>query len=501
MNRFTFSIIIAFLLTGCLSANNSPVSYSAPNILFIMGDDHTTQAISAYGGILAPYAQTRHIDQLAAEGLLFENVYCTNSICSPSRATILTGKYSHKNGVRILGQEFDGSQFTSQSALKQQGYQTAIFGKWHLRSSPTGFDDYKVLPVQGRYQDPQFHVKGSDSLVTYPGWSTDVISQMTLDFLDKREPNKPFFVMTHFKATHDPWASRPPYDTLWQNESLPEPANLYDEYENRSEAARRTTLRLEKINYSTYPHQRIEGADWKTQRGYIYQQYIKSFLRCGRVLDENVGKIIDYLKANNLYDNTIIIYTADQGHFLGEHGFFSKRFFYEEALRMPFIIRYPAWIAPGGRNQDMITNVDFAPTILEMAGVDIPEEVQGRSFLRNIKGETPDDWPQAMYYHYWQHLLHRDVTANYGIRTKNRKLIFYYGLALGLTEYGPTPPEWEMFDLEKDPMEMNNIYHDPAYQDEIKELKNQLIELQKKYDDRGEQYPELMEVQKNHFWE
>ena len=168
---------------------------------------------------------------------------------------------------------------------------------------------------------------------------------------------------------------------------------------------------------------------------------------------------------------------------------------------MPFIIRYPAWIAPGGRNQDMITNVDFAPTILEMAGVDIPEEVQGRSFLRNIKGETPDDWPQAMYYHYWQHLLHRDVTAHYGIRTKNRKLIFYYGLALGLTEYGPTPPEWEMFDLEKDPMEMNNIYHDPAYQDEIKELKNQLIELQKKYDDRGEQYPELMEVKKNHFWE
>lgn len=496
----SWSMFIVLLgLIACNDESSSPGS-SPPNILFIMGDDHTTQAISAYGGFLAEYAKTQHIDQLAEEGMRFDHVYCTNAICSPSRATILTGKYSHLNGVRILGQEFDTSQYTIQRALQTAGYQTAVFGKWHLRSTPAGFDDYKVLPVQGRYQDPQFLVKGRDKLVTYPGWATDVITDMTKEFLQNREDGKPFFVMTHYKATHDPWAARPPYDTLWQHESLPEPPNLYDTYEQRSEAAQRTALKLEMMNQSTYPHDRLENADWKTQRGHIYQQYIKSFLQCGRVLDENVGKLIAFLKEEGLYDNTIIIYTADQGHFLGEHGFFSKRFMYDEALRMPLIIRYPPWIKPGSTNEDMIINADFAPTIAEMAGVSPPEEVQGRSFLAQLKGSTPKDWRQEIYYHYWQHILHRAVAAHIGIRTKEHKLIFYYGLPLGQTDKAPTPPEWELFDLVQDPAEMYNVYGQSNYESITRTLKEQLKTLQVEYLDEGLEYPEMRNVQADYFW-
>ena len=495
-------LILMLLLISCKSTipESTPNRDSRPNILFIMADDHTTQAISAYGGILSEYAQTKHIDQLAAEGMLFRNTFCTNSICSPSRATILTGQYSHKNGVRILGQEFDGSQFTFPQALQQSGYQTGLFGKWHLRSRPTGFDDYKVLPVQGRYQDPEFFVKGQDSLKTFQGWSTDVITEMTTNFLDTRDTSKPFLVMTQFKSTHDPWASRPPYDTLWQNQQLPEPDNLYDEYDNRSQAAKRTTLKLEMINQGTFPHDRLEQADWKEQRGHIYQQYIKAFLRCGRVLDENVGKLVDYLKQNDLYDNTVIIYTADQGHFLGEHGFFSKRFMYDEALRMPLIVRYPSWIRPGSINTDMVINADFAPTILEMAGLEIPEELQGRSFANNLKGQTPEDWRNEIYYHYWQHLLHRDVASHIGIRTNDHKLIFYYGLPLGLTDYPATDPEWEMFDLKSDPGEMYNIYDDSERELLQDSLKHKLKELQIKYDDEGLEYQEMHAVQHQYFW-
>jgi len=306
--------------------------------------------------------------------------------------------------------------------------------------------------------------------------------------------------MTHYKATHDPWDSRPPYDTMWANEDLPEPGNLYDDYQNRSQAAKRTTLKLEMMNQSTFPHQRLQDADWKQQRGHIYQQYIKAFLRCGRVLDENVGKLVEYLKKNDLYHNTLIIYTADQGHFLGEHGFFSKRFIYEEALRMPLIIRYPEWIPAGTTNQDMIINSDFAPTILDIAGVRIPADVQGRSFLPNLQGSTPNDWRNTIYYHYWQHILHRDVAAHIGVRTHDYKLIFYYGLPLGYTQEEATQPEWEMFDLQNDPEEMKNIYQDPQYQQVREDLKQQLKDLQMHYQDEGLQYPEMAEVQRQYFF-
>lgn len=490
--QFLGKMALAAASLGALSSCTGRAK--KPNILFLMGDDHTTQALSCYGGFLAEYAQTQNIDRIAHEGVKLNNCFCTNSICSPSRATILTGLYSHKNGVRCLGQIFDNSQTTFPKLFQHAGYQTAVYGKWHLRSSPTGFDDYKVLPVQGRYQDPQFIVPESEELETIQGWSTDVIADLSIDFIKNRDASKPFLLLTHFKATHDPWDSREPYKSMWKNEKFPEPDNLYDEYKNRSQAAQRTTLKLESINQGTYPHERLPNATWKEQRGFIYQQYIKDFIRCGRVLDENVGRILQALEKEALLDDTIIIYTADQGHFLGEHGFFSKRFMYDQAMRMPFLIRYPRWFKPGSDNNDMISNVDVAPTILDLAGLEIPISMQGRSFKGNLTGQTPHDWPDAVYYHYWQHLLHRDVAAHYGIRTKEKKLIFYYGLPLGQTDYPPTESEWEMFDLANDPHEMNNVYSDPAYAKKVAELKARLKAFQERVEDTDEAYPELQAV-------
>jgi arylsulfatase A-like enzyme len=470
-----------------------------PNILFIMADDHTTQAISCYGGFLAGLVNTRNIDRITREGVMLKNCFCTNSICSPSRATILTGMHSHKNGVRCLGQSLGDSLVTFPELFQQAGYQTAVFGKWHLRSIPRGFDSSKVLQVQGRYKDPQFFINSSKELETVKGWSTDIIADMTMDFIRKRDKNKPFMTLCHFKATHDPWDSREPYKSMFKDIEFPEPDNLYDTYKNRSMAAKNSTLKLEMINQSTYPHDRLKNASWRRQRKHIYQQYIKDFIRCGRTLDENVGRLLDFLDTEGLSENTIVIYTADQGHFLGEHGFFSKRFMYDEAMRMPFLIRYKRWFKPGTINEDMITNVDFAPTLLDMAGIAIPETMQGKSFKNNLLGSTAHDWPKAVYYHYWQHLLHRNVAAHYGIRTKSKKLIFYYGLPLGQTNYKSTQPEWELFDLAEDPHEMKNVYDDPAYSDVIAELKEQLLAMKRQVGDTDEKYPELMKVRRK-YW-
>jgi len=485
--------VVVFLagFSSCAGDGQEP---TRPNILFIMADDHTTQAISCYEGIFAAHAKTVNVDRIAEEGMRFNNAFCTNSICSPSRATILTGKYSHKNGVYRLGQSFDTTQVTTTRIFREAGYQTAVFGKWHLRCTPPDFDDYKVLPVQGRYQDPQFHEKGSDSLVTHQGWSTDIIAGMTMEFLKNRDQDKPFFVMCHFKATHDPWAARPPYDTLFSSEKMPVPDNLFDTYENRAAPSKITTLKLEYMNQGTYPHHRLEGVDELTQRHHIYQQYIRSFLQCGRVLDENVGRLLDFLGKEGLEENTIVIYTADQGHFLGEHGFFSKRFMYEEAIRMPLIVRYPGHIEPGTINNDLVANIDFAPTILSLAALPVPREMQGESIIPLLQGRTPEDWRESIYYRYWQHLLHRNVTAHYGIRTKTHKLIYFHGQPLGITEYPPVKPSWELFDLVNDPSEMNNLYDDPANQDLVKQLKKSLLKLKEQYDDRDEKYPQLMEI-------
>lgn len=482
------------VITILAMTNRSVIADQRPNVLFILADDHTTQAISCYGGPLASYANTKNIDRLASQGVRLTHCFCNNSICSPSRASILTGQYSHQNGVYLLDQGLRDDSPTFPESFRAAGYQTFLFGKWHLVGRPKGFDDYKILPRQGRYQDPQFHTPGTDALQTIEGWSTDVITDLTIDAIRGRDPNRPFLTLCHYKATHDPWASREPQRSLWTEEDLPEPASLLDDYANRGQASQRTTLKLEQINQGTFPHERLENATDEAQRRYIYQQYIKSFLRCGRVLDENVGRLMKFLDEEGLAKNTIVIYTADQGHFLGEHGFFSKRFMYEESMRMPFIVRGPAvgsskLIPAGVTNDDMISNVDFAPTVLTLAGIDVPEAMQGRSFAKNLIGQTPDDWPQAVYYHYWQHLLHRNVTAHYGIRTRDTKLIHFYGLPLGKTTYPATPPEWEMFDLQTDPQEMRNVIDDETYASRKSQMIEMLEDLRKSVGDSSKDYP------------
>jgi len=504
MKRIIFILFtLVFILKGC-SENQASKRQYRPNILFILSDDHTKKAISAYGGIFAEYAATENLDRLAAEGVLFNNVFCTNSICSPSRATILTGTYSHINGVRILNQLFDSSQVTFPKILQASGYKTGVFGKWHLKSTPTGFDDYKVLVEQGRYQDPEFVEKGVDSMVTRKGWSTDVITGLAKEFIrENKDGDEPFFLFCNYKTTHDPWSSRPPYDTLFSNIEIPQPPNFFDTYENRSEAFRRLTLRLELINQGTFPHDRLEGVSDAEQRAYIYQQYIKAFLRCGRVLDENIGSMMDFLEEEGLLKNTIVIYTADQGHFLGEHGFFSKRIMLEEPLGMPLMIRFPDGSELNGKTEDhMITNMDFAPSVLEMAGLEPHARMQGKSFIPLLKGDTSaiHNWRESVYYRYWQHLWHRQVTAHFGIRTDRYKLIFYNGHALGYTDFDPVEPEWELFDLEKDPMEMFNAYDEPEYGDIIFKLKKEILEKQAMYEDLHDEYPEMISIMNDHFW-
>jgi len=496
MNMKLISTAIVFLLLLVACAQKEP---QHPNILFILSDDHAVNAIGCYNKRLSDEVRTPNIDQLAAEGMLFTQTFCTNSICSPSRATIITGKYSHKNGVYCLNQNFDSTQVTSASVLHNAGYQTAVYGKWHLVSRPAGFDDYNVLDEQGRYWNPRYFAKGKDSMAEYKGWVDDVTAKMTMDFIQKRDKNKPFFVMCNFKSVHDPWDTRKPYDTCYQNQFIPEPDNLCDTYENRGEVSKRTTLKLESIDQKTFKHQVLDTKDTCEQRKFVYQQYIKAFLRGANVLDENVGKVVRFLKEQGLDENTIVIYSSDQGHFLGEHGFFSKRFMYEESMQMPLIIRYPGKVKPGTVNSDLVANIDFAPTVIDLAGLEIPKEMQGESLKSLLTEQTPKNWRTGIYYQYWQHLLHRDVAAHYGIRTKTHKLIYFHGQPLGQTDYPPTEPEWEFYDLVNDPVEMYNIYDNPESAKLIKELKSQLLELKKQYDCTDDIYSELFEINRKYY--
>jgi len=492
MHKFHLIIIVStiFLNAGCSREAPKP-----PNILFIMSDDHAVNAVGCYGKRYSELEVSPNIDKLAGEGMRFANCFVTNSICSPSRASILTGKYSHLNGVYCLNQNFR-EQPTSATLLQQAGYQTAVFGKWHLKSMPRGFDDFKVLREQGRYRDPEFVEKGNEDMVEHNGWVDDIVSEMTMAFIKNRSEDQPFFVMCQYKSAHDPWLARPPFDTLWQNIEIPVPDNICDRYENRSEAARRTTLKLEKLDQRTFKHQRLVTEDTCLQRKYVYQQYIKGYLRSARVMDDNVGKLMDFLEKEGLAENTIVIYTSDQGHFLGEHGFFSKRFMYDESMQMPLIVRYPGKIEPGSVREDLVANIDLAPTIVDLARLEIPADMQGISLKNTLYGDPSEPPRDGLYYHYWQHLLHRDVAAHYGIRTRHYKLIYYYGLNLGQTDYPPTPPEWELFDLQRDPDEMYDVYSDPMYSKVVSTLKQKMNALKEQYGDTDDQYPDLEALQK-----
>jgi arylsulfatase A-like enzyme len=472
-----------------------------PNIVFIMCDDHAAPAISAYGGFLAGVAKTPNIDRLAKEGMRFDNCFCTNSICTPSRAVILTGKYSHKNGVKTLDDDFDGSQVTFPKLLQKAGYYTGVIGKWHLKTEPTGFDYYNVLPGQGDYFDPVLKEKGKawqegeEGGQIHKGYVTDVITDISLDFLKNRPKDKPFCLLYQHKAPHDMWEYDEKHAHLYEGIDIPEPDNLFDDYSNRGEAIKRTTQKIG-MEETLFLHdtqgdqfsdvaEKLEDLREKKKKEQSYQLFIKAFLRCVASIDDNVGRVLDYLDESDLAENTIVVYTSDQGFFLGEHGLFDKRFMYEESLRMPLVIRYPKGIKAGSVNDDIALNVDFAETFLDYAGISIPKEMQGRSLRPLLEGKWREDWRDSMYYRYWMHLPHFRVAAHFGVRTKRYKLIYYYGLPLDATGASPepTPPEWELFDLEKDPKEMNNIYDNPAYAEIVKELKKELQKLRKELED------------------
>ncbi|WP_439182755.1 sulfatase family protein [Carboxylicivirga taeanensis] len=491
---FLFSMALAIiLLYGC----NKKVE--KPNILFIMTDDHASHAISAYGGIYSEHAPTPNIDRLANEGALMNNVFCTNAICGPSRAAILTGKYSHVNGYmkNYKGGKFDNQQWTFPKELQANGYETAMIGKWHLASEPTGFDYYKYHVArgeQGYYWNPVYSDNGDTVLVN--GYATNLTTEFALNWLDERDEDNPFCLMLQFKAPHRPWKPDSIYQNMLENVELPYPATFNDAYAGRELTAGNTEMtmsdfsredmkltppdslsgkRLRKwIDYGINRSENVipvKGMGEEEARKWKYQRYMKDYLATIRSVDDNIGKVLAYLDENGLTDNTIVIYTSDQGFFLGDHGWFDKRFMYEQALRMPFLIRYPDVLKAGSTCNDIVSNIDFAPTILEMAGVKAPNEVQGKSFFANLNGETPDNWRQSMYYHYYEYPFWHHVQPHYGIRNQRFKLIhFYYDVDV-----------WEFFDLQNDPNEMNNLINSQEHQELIQQLKEELRLLKAEY--------------------
>ncbi len=478
MSRLDRREFLSVLGAGALSA----AAGEQPNILYIMADDHASHAISAYGSRIN---RTPNIDRIASGGVRMTNCFCTNSICTPSRAAILTGQYSHKNGVYTLNDPLDGSRSNVAKELQRAGYQTAMLGKWHLHNDPTGFDYWNILPGQGVYYDPSFIEMGQKK--QHQGYCTDLIGDFSLDWLKKRDKKKPFFLMSHHKAPHRPWDPAPKYAKLFDGQTIAEPDNLFDHYEGRARSAAAVKMRVgEDHNKRDLKVDKPAGLEGDALRRWAYQYYIKDYLRCIQSVDDNVGRMLDYLDSEGLAKNTVVIYTSDQGFFLGDHGWFDKRLMYEEALRMPFLMRYPTGIRPGSVKNDIVLNIDFAPTFLAYAGRSAPAEMQGRSFRSVVEGRTPKDWRTSMYYRYWMHNSNdHHVPGHYGVRTSEYKLIYYYGKPLGMrgAQEPETAPEWELFDMRQDPREMKNLYGDPAYRNVVDRLKTELDKLQKEAGD------------------
>jgi arylsulfatase A-like enzyme len=464
------------------SAARAAAGRPQPNILYIMSDDHAAHAIGAYGSAIN---RTPKIDRIAQGGVRLTNCFCTNSICTPSRAAILTGQYSHKNGVYTLSDSLDPSRNHVAKELQRSGYQTAMIGKWHLASDPTGFDYWNILPGQGVYYDPTF-INGGERK-QYTGYCTDLIGDFTLDWLKRRDPRKPFFAMCHHKAPHRPWQPAPKYKDLFAGQTIPEPSNLYDHYEGRARSVAAVAMRVgENMTKTDVKQDPPPGLAGDALRKWAYQLYIKDYLRCIQSVDDNVGRLLDYLDVESLAANTIVIYTSDQGFYLGDHGWFDKRLMYEEALRMPFLMRYPGAIRPGAVNRDMVLNIDFAPLFLDYAGARAPAEMQGRSFRAALEGHTPKDWRKAVYYRYWMHNdADHHVPGHYGVRTDRWKLIYFYGKPLDMKGARPpdTAPEWELYDLRSDPHEMHNLYSDPKHAHVVRDLKSRLDALQREAGD------------------
>ncbi len=444
-----------------------------------MSDDHAAHAIGAYGSVIN---ETPQMDRIANEGMRLDNCFCTNSICAPSRAAIITGKYSHLNGVFDLNDDLDGRQMTFPKLLQADGYQTAMVGKWHLGHQginyPTGFDYWEILPGQGLYHDPVMHRMGE--VVQHEGYVTDLITDFSLNWLEARDRNRPFCMLTHHKAPHRRWEPDDKHVHMYDDVDIPEPASFHDDHSGHGAAAHYAKMSIDRdLTPADLKHREpptglspVELKSWK------YQCYIKDYLRVIVSVDDNIGRMLDYLDEEGLTENTIVIYTSDQGFFLGDHGWYDKRFMYEESLQMPFLARYPEEIEAGSVNEDIVLNVDFGPTLLDYAGLQTPRQMQGASFRENLRGNSPQDWRSSFYYRYFMHCAGgHDVYAHYGVRTDRYKLIYYY-------EDQPGPRYWELFDLEADPLELQSVYDDPAYAGTVAELKEELLRLRSEVGDQ-----------------
>ena len=478
----TFTII-----SGNAGAEGAEAKH--PNIVFIFSDDHAYQAISCYE---SKVNMTPNIDRLSQEGMRFDRCLVPNSICGPSRATVLTGKNSHINGFyNNTNSRFDGAQVTFPKLLQKAGYQTAMIGKWHLVSNPTGFDYWEILPGQGQYYNPPMLRNGER--IKHEGYVTDIITERTLDWLKKRDPNKPFLVMCHHKAPHREWEPNLKNLSLFDGKNFPEPETLFDDYTGRGKAEVTQDMTIEKTmnlkdlklkpptsltaeqrkvwdayyepRNESFRKANLQGKDlvrWK------YQRYMHDYLACIASVDESVGRVLDYLKAEGLDKDTIVVYSSDQGFYIGEHGWFDKRWIFEESLRTPLLVRWPGVVKPGSVRKDIVSNLDFAETFLEAAGVDVPSEMQGRSLVPLLKGETPTNWRTSLYYHYYEYPGPHNVRRHYGVVTARYKLVHFYE---------PDMNYWELFDLKSDPHELRSVYGQKEYADTQKDLEKELARL------------------------
>ena len=509
-----------FLSALCilLVCHKQSIADQKPNIVFIFSDDHAPHAIGAYNGWLKSVNPTPRIDQLAKQGMLFEKSFCTNSICGPSRAVIMTGKHSHKNGFMNNGNTFNWNQQTFPKILRKAGYTTALYGKSHLKGNPKGFDDWKILPGQGDYYNPDLITpKGR---VRIDGHCTDVVTDLAVEWLKTgRDKTKPFMLMVQHKAPHRNWMPALRHLPLYDDIKIPEPTTLFDKWEDNAPPARHQELEIDRhmdINYDLFldltadyegtPSQKRQDrsawrnmkkmtkdqlSSWRAFYGprdkafheanlsgkelvrWKFQRYAKNYLRCVRGVDDSVGKIQDTLKNLKLDDNTVVIYSSDQGFYIGDHGWYDKRWMYEESLMMPLIVKWPGVTKPDSRSVQMVQNLDYAQTFLEMAGAEIPSNMQGRSLVPILKNGKADDWRKSIYYHYYEYPSVHMIPRHYGIRTERYKLIHFY-------QFGN---EWEMYDLKEDPDELTNIYGEADKKSLQKDLKEQLVAIRKFYDD------------------
>ncbi len=461
---------------NCFGKNNHSQA-NKPNIIFIMADDHGLQAISSYGSKLI---QTPGIDRLAKEGMRFTNCFNVNSLCAPSRAALITGKYNSQNGVLRIGDRLDEKQKTFPMILQRSGYQTALIGKWHLESEPQGFDYYKVLPGQGKYFDCPMKEKGQPWISgntggkIEKGFITDVITDQSIEWLKKTDPQKPFFLMVHHKAPHTPHQYPPKYSGLYADKDLPLPSTFGDTYEGKNEQLSTGNAGFSRLDHIYPDHftEKIPPAMTPDQyKNWAYQNFFKGYLRLVASLDDNVARLLDYLDQSGLAKNTIVVYTSDNGFFIGEHGLFNKMWMYEESMRLPLIVRYPGHIKAGMVNSDLVSILDFAPTFVDYADCGVQPELQGMSIIPLLNGESPNKWRDGIYYHYYDQY---EVPEQEGIRTKDFKLIRFLD--------GKDKTFEELYDLKTDPGELKNLYLSPHYLQERNRLETELKHLKEKYE-------------------